>query len=36
MRVLAKIEALDFDTLHHRPTLSAMDAAVILPRVVAW
>jgi hydroxysqualene synthase len=36
VRVLDKIAALDYDTLHHRPTLSAADAARIIPAVMLW
>lgn len=35
-RVLDKVEALDYDTLHRRPKLSAADAAAILLGVLTW
>ena len=36
MRILDKIERLNFDTLHTRPTLSAADAVALVPRLVTW
>jgi hypothetical protein len=36
MRILEKIEALNFDTLHTRPKLSAADAVAIVPRLLRW
>lgn len=36
VRILEKIEALGYDTLHVRPTLGAQDAAVLLPRLLFW
>ena len=36
MRILQKIEGLDYDTLHSRPTLGARDAAAILPAMILW
>lgn len=36
MRVLEKIEALDYDTLHRRPTLTGRDAAAIALGTVTW
>ena len=36
MRILNKVEALDYDTLHRRPKLSASDAAGILIGVLNW
>ena len=36
MRILDKVEALDYDTLHHRPKLSTADAAAILFGVLTW
>ncbi|MBA3639336.1 MAG: squalene synthase HpnC [Acidobacteria bacterium] len=36
MRILDKVKALDYDTLHSRPKLSASDAAGILFGVLTW
>jgi len=36
MRILDKVEALNYNTLHHRPKLSASDAAGILIGVLNW
>ena len=36
MRILDKVEALGYDTLHHRPKLSAGDAAAIGLGVITW
>lgn len=36
MRILDKIEAREFDTLHNRPRLTAADAAAIALGVVGW
>lgn len=36
VRILEKIEALGYDTLHVRPALGAQDAAVLLPRLLFW
>lgn len=36
MRILDKIEALNFDTLNHRPKLGWTDALTILPKLVTW
>ena len=36
MRILDKVEALNYDTLHDRPKLSAADAAGILIGVLNW
>ena len=35
-RILDHVEALNYDTLHHRPKLSAADAATILFGVLTW
>jgi squalene synthase HpnC len=36
VRILDRIHALGYDTLHHRPALSAADAVAIAMKVVAW
>ena len=36
VRILDKVEALGYDTLHRRPRLTAADAAVIAARMVRW
>jgi phytoene synthase len=36
MRILDKVEALDYDTLHSRPTLRSADAAAIALGVLGW
>jgi squalene synthase HpnC len=36
MRILERIERMNFDTLHARPRLGLADAAVIAARVVLW
>jgi phytoene synthase len=36
VRVLDKIEALGYDTLHHRPRLTARDAVAIFARTAWW
>ena len=36
MRILRKVEALEYDTLHRRPTLTMMDAVRIAAGTVAW
>jgi squalene synthase HpnC len=36
VRVLEKIEALGYDTLHRRPRLGVVDAALITTRMAAW
>ena len=36
VRILEKIEALGFDTLHRRPRLGAVDAGLIAARVTVW
>jgi squalene synthase HpnC len=35
-RILEKIEALGYDTLRQRPSLGAVDAAVLAPRLLLW
>jgi phytoene synthase len=35
-RMLDKIEAMNFDTLHRRPTLTTMDAAAMVPHLIRW
>jgi phytoene synthase len=35
-RILDKIEALDYDVLHARPSLTLVDALDILPRTLLW
>lgn len=35
-RILDKVEALDYDTLRQRPTLTIGDAAAILPGIILW
>jgi hydroxysqualene synthase len=36
MRILDRIEGMDFDTLHNRPTLSARDVVAIVPQLIRW
>ena len=36
VRILDKIQALDFDTLNNRPKLSALDALALLPHLITW
>ena len=36
VRTLDRIERMDFDTLHNRPTLSVTDAVAILPQLITW
>jgi phytoene synthase len=36
MRILDKVEALEYDTLHSRPRLRAADAAMVAVGVLAW
>jgi squalene synthase HpnC len=36
VRILEKVEALGYDTLHHRPTLGPWDAARLAPRLLLW
>jgi squalene synthase HpnC len=36
VRILDRIERMDFDTLNNRPTLSVMDAATIVPQLIRW
>ena len=36
MRILDRIEALDYDTLHRRPKLGSADAAAIAAGVITW
>jgi squalene synthase HpnC len=36
MRILDKVDALDYDTLRSRPTLTSKDAAAITIRIIGW
>jgi phytoene synthase len=36
VRVLDRLEAIDFDVFHHRPALGVIDAAAIVGRVLVW
>ena len=36
MRILDRLEAIDFDVFHHRPALGVIDAAAIVGRVLVW
>ena len=35
-RILDKVERLDYDTLHTRPTIGAADALSLLPALLLW
>ncbi|HUF46989.1 MAG TPA: squalene synthase HpnC [Vicinamibacterales bacterium] len=35
-RILDRLERVDFDVFHHRPTLGWMDASIIARRTLAW
>jgi phytoene/squalene synthetase len=36
VRILDRLEAIDFDVFHHRPALGVVDAAAIVGRVLVW